>query len=80
MEPVMVICLDEYRKAKASRAAAQECSEEERTCVNCGPAIAIAAGFSYPHPHELSPPLPDDLAAGDRDAFIGRVYALASQI
>lgn len=72
----MVIYLDEYRKAKAIRAL--ERYNEDRMCVNCGP--LIAGDFSYRPPHELSPQLPDDLAAVDRDAFLDRVYILASQI
>lgn len=74
----MVIDLDEYRKAKAIRAPALERHNEDRMCVNCGPLIAV--DFSYRPQHELSPQLPDDLAAVDRDAFLDRVYILASQI
>ena len=75
----MVIYLDDYRKVKARRASAQERCEEERMCVNYGPAMGIAASFCYRHPHELSPLLPDDLASIDLDTFVDRVYALASQ-
>ncbi len=75
----MLISLDDCRKVKGSRAAAQERWEDEEMCVNYGPVMQVAASFGYQHPHELSPPLPDDLASIDLDAFVGRVYALASQ-
>ncbi len=76
----MVIYLDEYRKAKAGRAAARKGHEEDRMCVNCRSVVALQASFSYLRPHELSPRLPDDLASIDVETFLDRVYGLASQI
>ena len=76
----MVIYLDQYRKAKALRSAALHCSHEARMCVNWNPAFGTAATFCYEHPHELSPQLPDEFTSIDIDAFVSRVYALATQI
>jgi hypothetical protein len=77
----MVIYLDEYRKAKAARAPTlEERYGEELLCVNWNPMVAMAMTFCYQRPQELSPPLPDNLASIDVDAFVERVYALASQI
>ena len=75
----MVIYLDQYRKAKAIAAAAQHRHNEERMCVNWNPAFGMLATFCHQHPHELSPQLPDDFTAID-DAFVNRVYGLATQI
>lgn len=77
----MVIYLDQYRKAKQVKVAvlARRCDEELR-CVNWSPAGAMSAIFCYRHPHQLSPHLPDDLASIDVDAFVDRIYGLASQI
>jgi hypothetical protein len=78
---IMVIDLDQYRKAKKAKAAAATSRyDEELMCVNWTPVRAMSAIFCYRHPHQISPHLPDDLAAIDVDAFIDRVYGLASQI
>jgi hypothetical protein len=77
----MVIDLDQYRKARQAKAAAvTRRYDEELMCVNWAPGRAMSAIFCYRPPHQLSPHLPDDLAAIDVDAFIDRVYGLASQI
>jgi hypothetical protein len=79
----MVICLDEYRKAKAAAKAAilqQQYHGEERLCVNWLPGAAVLASFGYRHPHEASPALPEDFDAVDVDAFVEHVSALATQI
>lgn len=76
----MVIYLDQYRKAKASKTAVQRRSDEARMCVNWNPAFGTVATFCYQHPQELSPQLPDDFTSIDIDAFVSRVYALATQI
>lgn len=77
----MVIYLDQYRRARqASAAAVARRCDEELMCVNWNPVRGISAIFCYRHPHQLSPQLPDDLAAIDVDAFVDRVYGLASQI
>ena len=77
----MIVYLDEYRTAKALKiAAAQQRYDEGRMCVNWNPAFGTLATFCYQHPHELSPQLPDDITSIDVDAFVNRVYALATQI
>lgn len=78
----MVIYLDQYLKAKkTARATVQRRRDEEQPmCVNWSPAGPLSAAFCYRHPHELSPLLPDDLASIDVDAFVDRIYGLASQI
>ncbi len=74
----MVVYLDEYRKAKQA-ASAVRC-ENELMCVNWTPVAGVSAMFCYQRPDEFSPNFPDDLASIDTDAFVSRVYALASQI
>ena len=74
----MVICMDQYRKAKRARYQVSA-QTDERMCVNWNPAFGVIALSCYQSPQELSPMLPDDNAAVERD-FIDRVYALASQI
>ena len=75
----MVIYLDQYRKTKALKTAAQHRHDEERMCVNWNPAFGTLT-FCYQHRHELSPRLPDDFTSVDMDAFVSRVYAFATQI
>jgi len=79
-ETVMVIYMDQYRKAKATSVAMRHRRDEERMCVNSSPAVAMLATFCCRHPHAFSPQLPDDLASIDIEAFLDRVYGLASQI
>lgn len=75
----MLICLDEYRKMKATRAAtAVQPYEKERECVDPGAIATISAIFCFQHPSELSPQLPEDLMAVN-DRVLDRIYALASQ-
>lgn len=76
----MVIYLDQYRKTKASKPAVQHGCDEARMCVNWNPAFGTAATFCYQHPQEVSPQLPHDFTSIDIDAFVSRVYALATQI
>ena len=77
----MVIYLDDYRKAKAARVPTLEQRYgEELLCVNWNPTVAMSVMFSDQRPQELNPRLRDDLASVDVDAFIERVYALASQV
>lgn len=80
-ETDVVIYLDEYRKAKAAHALAQHSRySEELLCVNWNPPVSTAVLFPYQGPQALSPELPYDFASIDIDAFIERVYGLASQI
>lgn len=76
----MVIYLDEYRKAKAMKVVASPRYDEEVLCVNWNPAIGVIAMSCYQKPSELSPQLPEDFSNVDVDAFLARVYALATQI
>lgn len=75
----MLIYLDDYRKAKAKPVEYGR-YDEELLCVNWNPAVSVVAMTSYQRPQELSPNLPDDFTAVDVQAFMSRVYALASQI
>jgi hypothetical protein len=78
---MMVIDLDQYRKAKKLQAAVSvRRYDEELRCVNWTPGGAMSAIFCYRQPSQISPHLPDDLAAIDVDAFIDRISGLASQI
>jgi hypothetical protein len=76
----MLIYLDEYRKAKATRAATavQDPYEEERAGVDPGAIATVSAIFCFQHPAELSPELPEDLTSVDQ-RVLDRIYALASQ-
>lgn len=74
----MVICLDDYRKARAAKHPGLR-REEELLCVNWNPAFGAIALSCYQTPQELSPQLPDEHAEV-QPAFMNRVHALASQI
>ena len=76
----MVIYMDQYRKAKATSVAMRRRRDEELMCVNSSPVVAMPAMSCCQHSHELSPRLPDALASIDIEAFLDRVYGLASQI
>jgi hypothetical protein len=75
----MVINLNEYRAARARKAAAPQ-QEEELLCVNWNPAFGIVALSVFQTPQEISPQLPDDFEGIDMPAFIERLQSLASQI
>jgi len=75
----MVIHLDEYRKAKRPCYTGIAAQDDERLCVNGNPAFRVIALSFFQRPLELSPILPDDIAALE-PAFLERVHALASQI
>lgn len=79
-ETVMLIYLDEYRKAKATRAAVQDRHGEERECINMGAVAAMSAIFCFQRPAELSPQLPEDRTSVDLDKVLDRIRALASQL
>ena len=77
----MVICLDDYRKAKAAkRVEVAQRYDEELLCVNWNPAVSVIAMSCFQTEQELSPQLPEDLPKIDAGVFLDRVYALASQI
>jgi len=80
LETAVIIYMDDYRKAKALKLPARHRYDEELMCVNWNPAIGVIAMSCYQTAQEFSPELPEDLATVDVDAFLDRVYALASQI
>ena len=76
----MVIYMDDYRKAKEADVADQSRYDEELLCVNWNPAIRVIAMSCYQTTEELSPQLPEDFSNLDAEAFLQRVYALATQV
>ena len=76
----MVIYMGQYRKARATSVAMRDRRDGALQCVNGRPVVAMSATCCCQHSHELSPQLPDDLASVDIEAFLDRVYGLASQI
>lgn len=76
----MVIYMDDYRKAQALNVAGHHRYDEELLCANWNPAVRILAMSCYQTTQELSPELPEDFSSIDADAFLGRVYALATQV
>jgi len=80
MEASVVIYMNDYRKAQAINVADHHRYDEELLCVNWNPAVRALALSCYQTRQELSPELPDDLSKMDADAFLGRIYALATQV
>jgi len=79
--PAMVIFLDHYRKAQATkRVGAANRYDEELLCVNWNPAVSLIALSYFQTEQELSPQLPEDFSTIDAGVFLDRVYALAGQI
>jgi len=77
----MVIFLDHYRKAQATkRVGAANRYDEELLCVNWNPAVSLIALSCFQTEQELSPQLPEDFSTIDAGVFLDRVYALAGQI
>ena len=76
----MVIYMDDYRKAQAMDVTRQARYDEELLCVNWNPAIRVLAMSCYQTEQELSPQLPEDFSKVDAEAFLNRVYALATQV
>lgn len=74
----MLIYLDEYRKAKAARAAVKH-RRAERECIDAGAIATVSAIFCFQRSAELSPDLPEDLTSIDLDRVLDRIHALASQ-
>jgi hypothetical protein len=72
--------MDDYRKAQAMNVAAHRRYDEELLCANWNPAVRVLAMSWFQTDQELSPELPDDLSKIDADAFLNRVYALATQV
>ena len=76
----MVIYMDDYRKAQALNVAAHRRYDEELLCANWNPAVRVLAMTWYQNSQELSPELPEDFSKIDADAFLDRVYTLATQV
>jgi len=76
----VVIYMDDYRKAQAMDVAAHSRYDDELLSANWNPAIRGLATFWYQTSREISPDLPEDSARIDADAFLDRVYALATQV
>ena len=76
----MVIYMDDYRKAETMNIASHARYDEELMCVNWNPAIRVFAMSCYQNTRDLSPELPEDFSKIDADAFLTRVYTLATQV
>ena len=76
----MVIYMDDYRKAQELKVAEHERYDEELLCVNWNPALRVLAMSCYQTARELSPQLPESFSSTDAEAFLDRVYALATQV
>lgn len=77
----MIIYLDDYRAALAVDVSEHSRYDEEVLCANWNYAIQLIAMKTYQDPQEsLSPELPEDFSNMDIDAFLDRVYALATGI
>ncbi len=76
----MVIYMDDYRKAQAMNVATHHRYDEELLCANWNPAVRVLAMSWYQTNQEFSPDLPEDFSKIDADAFLNRVYALATQV
>jgi hypothetical protein len=76
----VIIYMDDYRKAQTMNVAAHRRYDEELLCVNWNPAVRVLAMSWFQTNQELSPELPDDFSKIDADAFLRRVYALATQV
>jgi len=79
-EAGVIIYMDDYRKAQAMNPAVHDRYDEELLCVNWNPAVRMLATSCYQTTRELSPELPEKLSNRDVEAFLGRVYALATQV
>ena len=76
----MVIYMDDYRKAQAINVAAHRHYDEELLCANWNPAVRVLAMSWYQTSQELSPQMPEDFSKIDAEAFLDRVYTLATQV
>lgn len=77
----MITYLNDYRTAQAMSVSEHSSYDEEVLYANWNYAIQLIAMKSYRQPQELSSPqLPEDFSNTDIDAFLGRVYALATGV
>lgn len=73
----MVIYLDQYRNVTATAPRTPRYGED---IMNASWNPELAAVAAAAHPRVQAPDLPEDLTQIDVDAFMNRIYALASQI
>jgi hypothetical protein len=82
----MLVYLDEFRKTRAGGAQSGMDGAQLRNgtygdeVLNANWTPAVLYALPTPAPQSLSPELPVDLDAVDIEAFMSRVYALASQV
>ncbi len=82
----MLIYLDDFRKTRTSMAQDEIVGTTLKNgtygaeVMNSGWNPAVLYALSTPPQSTLSPDLPQDLATIDIDAFMSRVYALATQV
>jgi len=76
----MVIYMDDYRKAQDMNVTRHGRYDEELLCVNWNPALRVLAMSCHQTTEELSPQLPENFSNIDAEAFLDRVYALATQV
>lgn len=82
----MLVYLDDYRKARsgATQTSVSDVRLKNGTygddVMNAGWNPAVLYALHTPPPQALSPELPDDLSTIDTEAFMNRIYALASQV
>jgi hypothetical protein len=76
----MVIYMDDYRKAQDLSVEKHGRYDEELLCANWNPALRVLAMSCYQNAQELSPQLPENFSHTDAEAFLDRVYTLATQV
>ncbi|HKA46267.1 MAG TPA: hypothetical protein VKF40_30020 [Burkholderiales bacterium] len=76
----MVIYMEDYRKAQSSSVVKDAGYNEELLCANWNPALQAFAMSCFQTAAELSPQLPEDFSNIDVEAFLDRIYALATQV
>lgn len=76
----MIVNLDSYRAARASRAPGPDRYGDELLYANWNPVVGVIAALQAPVARDLGVALPEDWSQVDVDAFLSRIYALATQI
>ena len=76
----MVIYMDDYRKAQNSSVGKDDRYDEELLCANWNPSLRALAISCFQTTAELTPQLPEDFSNIDVEAFLDRIYALATQV
>ena len=76
----MVIYLDEYRPTRAEAMSVLKNGTYGDEIMHASWNPTVVCLFKDVAQHALSPELPEDLSSIDVDEFMGRVYALATQI